>query len=325
MNKKRLLRIVINIATLAGLALAARQYLSGEAFLAAFGRFNYLYLPLMLVLSASYLLAKAYRFVLMMQPVSKLPQGVFLRGYLAGAAASLVPGGVSIRAGLMKQAGAPVSHSTPAVAFSSLLDQVLFVVGSLLAALVYPPIRPAAIGVLAAFTLTFFLLLIPGLRRLISSGLEWVARRFRIADHYASFLTALRDVFTWKIMAAGLAISAASILVMVAIFQLSLRGLGLAVAYPVVLLAYVVPTFLGRVASTPGGVGVTEAGMVGFLSGFAGLDPEPALAAAAIFRVSTVMFQAALGAVVYGFFWRGEREAPPAKDKGKDHASESHL
>jgi hypothetical protein len=38
------------------------------------------------------------------------------------------------------------------------------------------------------------------------------------------------------------------------------------------------------------------------------VDPDTGLAATAIFRIATVFFQALLGALVYFFAWRGEKE-----------------
>jgi uncharacterized protein (TIRG00374 family) len=320
-NWKKLLRYAINLATLAGLAIAGARYLSGEEFIQALRQFDLVYLPIILALSALYLFSKAYRFLLMMRPVSSLPGTTFLRGYVAGASASLVPGGVSIRAGLMNQAGVPFSHSAGPVAFSSLLDQVVFLAGALLAALVYPPIRPIAYMILATGLALAIVLIIPPLKYLVSLAVERVARWFKIHDHWANFRMAMKDIITWRIMAASFAISIASLMVIVYAFHFSLLGFGLPVSYPVLLLAYIVPTFLGRIAGTPGGVGVTEAGMVGFLTSIAAVDPEPALAAAAVFRAATVVFQALLGVVVYFFFWKGEEERQAASDKGREHAS----
>jgi len=105
-----------------------------------------------------------------------------------------------------------------------------------------------------------------------------------------------------------LAITIVGLLVQVIILDFSLQGFGFNVSYATLFFAYIVPTMLGRLSALPAGVGVTEASMVGFLSSSAGVDPDTGLAATAIFRIATVFFQALLGALVYFFAWRGEKE-----------------
>jgi uncharacterized protein (TIRG00374 family) len=87
--------------------------------------------------------------------------------------------------------------------------------------------------------------------------------------------------------------------------DLSLRGFGLTASYPTLFLAYILPAMLGRLSALPAGVGLTEAGMVGFLASTAGIDADIAAVAAAVFRVGTVFFQALLGALVYFFGLEG--------------------
>jgi uncharacterized protein (TIRG00374 family) len=106
----------------------------------------------------------------------------------------------------------------------------------------------------------------------------------------------------------ALAITVAAFLVEVIVLDLSLRGFGFHVPYATLFFAYILPQMLGRMSALPAGVGVTEASMVGFLASSAGVDPDTGLAAAAIFRLATVFFQALLGALVYFFAWRGEEE-----------------
>src|SRR5215208_3412944 len=97
--------------------------------------------------------------------------------------------------------------------------------------------------------------------------------------------------------------------------DLAARGAGARVPYATLLLAFTLPTMLGRISAMPGGVGVTEAGMVGILDAAPGVTVSQAAAAAVIFRVGTVLFAALLGAVVYFFGWRGAvTSAAPARE-----------
>ncbi|HEX7022713.1 MAG TPA: lysylphosphatidylglycerol synthase domain-containing protein, partial [Trueperaceae bacterium] len=139
------LRYVLHAAIVVGLVIAATKYLNGGQVLAAFGRFDYLFAPFLVALAATYLALMAWRFVWLMRPVSELPWGLPFRAYLAGQPITLLPGGVAARAGLMKQAGVSVSRSAGPVALSSILDQVVFVACSLVAALFFPAARVVAL------------------------------------------------------------------------------------------------------------------------------------------------------------------------------------
>ena len=302
------LKYVLHAAVLIGLGIAAYRYLNGGEVLEAFTNFNYIFAPFMLLLSAAYLALKGWRFVFLMAPVSDLPWGVTFRGYVAGQAATLLPGGVAARAGLMKQAGVPVSKSSAPVAFSSILDQVVFIVCSLLAALFFPGARTAALvllGIVAVLALIFF---IPATRRWFAKAADWVAGKFNIEEKWHDFLKAMREVATPKLMLITLGITVLAFALKVVTLDLTLRGLGFSLSYATLFLAYILPTMLGRLSGLPAGVGVTEAGMVGFLTSTADIDTNTAAAAVALFRVATILFQALLGALVYAFAWGGEKE-----------------
>jgi uncharacterized protein (TIRG00374 family) len=82
---------------------------------------------------------------------------------------------------------------------------------------------------------------------------------------------------------------------------------------PTLFLAFIVPTMLGRIVPVPGGVGVTEASMVGFLTSTTQLDTNTTVAAVAIFRIVAIVIPVILGAMVYYFFWKGEDEINGSK------------
>jgi uncharacterized protein (TIRG00374 family) len=118
----------------------------------------------------------------------------------------------------------------------------------------------------------------------------------------------MAEVAQPKILAATIFITIFGIVLQVIILAFTMKGVGLDVPLPTLFLAYILPTMFGRISAVPGGVGVTEAGIAGFLSSTAGVDPDLGVAAAAIFRIATVFFQALLGALMYFFWWRGEGE-----------------
>jgi uncharacterized protein (TIRG00374 family) len=305
---KGYLKYILHAVIIIGLIIAAAKYIHGQEVLRALSSYDYTFVPLLLALPALYLSMKAWRFVQLMRPVSDLPAGVLFRGYVAGTAATLVPGGVAARAGLMKQAGVSVARSGVPVALSSILDQAVFIGVALLAAFWIDDVRVPALILLGIVLLLGVLFLVPASRKWLNGIATAIARRFHVAEEWRKMLRNGREVLNARTVLVALAITVVALFVEVFVLDLSLRGLGFQVPYATLFFAYILPQMLGRLSALPAGVGVTEASMVGFLSSSAGIDPDSALAAAAIFRIATAFFQAFLGALVYFFAWRGERE-----------------
>ena len=306
--KSNYLKYILHAAVIIGLILAAVKYINGEEVLRALRSYNYAFAPALLALSVLYLAMKAWRFVILMRPVSDVPGSVMFRGYVAGTAATLMPGGVAARAGLMNQAGISVAKSGMPVALSSILDQVAFIGSALVAAIWIESVRLPVLILLGVLVVLGIIFLFPGPRRWLGNLAAAIAKRFNVADQWKKFLQHGREVINTRTILVAFAITVAGLLVQVIMLDFSLRGFGFNVPYPTLFFAYIVPTMLGRLSALPAGVGVTEASMVGFLSSSAGVDPDTGLAATAIFRIGTVFFQALLGALVYFFAWRGERE-----------------
>jgi uncharacterized protein (TIRG00374 family) len=306
--KGKYLKYILHVVVLVGLVIAAVKYINGEEVLEALKSYNYAFAPALLILSALYLAMKAWRFIRLMRPVSDVSGNVLFRGYVAGTAATLVPGGVAARAGLMNQAGISVARSGMPVALSSILDQVGFVGSALVAAFWFENIRVPMLIVLGILVVLTVMFMFPAPRRWLDGIAAAIARRFNVADQWKHFLKSGREVMNARTILIALAITIGGLIVQVIILDFSLRGFGFDLPYATLFFAYIVPTMLGRLSALPAGVGVTEASMVGFLSSSAGVDPDTGLAATAIFRIATVFFQALLGALVYFFAWRGEKE-----------------
>jgi uncharacterized protein (TIRG00374 family) len=311
--KSKYLKYILHVVIIVGLIIAGIKYINGEEVLEAIKSYNYAFAPLLLALPTLYLSMKAWRFVQLMRPVSDLPANVLFRGYVAGTAATLVPGGVAVRAGLMKQAGVSVAKSGVPVALSSILDQVVFIGTAFLAAFWFEKVRVPALILLGILLLFGVLFLIPASRRFLDRIATAIAKRLNFEKDWRNMLRSGREVINTRTILVALAITVTAFLVEVVVLDLSLRGLGFKVPYATLFFAYILPQMLGRMSALPAGVGVTEASMVGFLSSSAGIDPDTALAAAAIFRLATAFFQALLGALVYFFAWRGEAEKSTAK------------
>lgn len=308
MNKKYL-KYGLNIAILGGLIVAGYKYLSGEEVLDALRSFDYSFAPFMLALSIGYVLVKGWRFIILTRPFADLPWGVVLKAYVAGQAATLLPGGVAARAGLLNQADVPVSKGSVPVTFSSGLDQIVLISGALIAAIGFGRGRLPILIIIGIIVFVIVLLIIPTTRQWFASMADWIAQKFGIQEKWHDFLEAVPQVLTWPIMLSGIALTVLSIVIHLVILYLTIQGLGESIGYFALVLVYILPTVLGRLSGLPGGVGVTEASMVGFTTAVSDIGTGSAIAAAAIFRVVTILFSALLGAVIYFVAWQGEEEA----------------
>ena len=305
-------KYLLHAAILIGVVAAAAKYLDRDQLLVALQRFEFIFAPPLLAVSVAYIFLKAWRFVLLMRPVTDVPWAVMVRGYVAGTAATLLPGGVAARAGLMSQAGVPVEKSAGPVAYSSLLDQVVFLLGLFAAAFWVDSARLPALIFFGFLLLFGLLLLIPPVRRSFGRLAEWIAEKLNFLEGWQRFVSTLQQVSAPMVLLIGLLFTLIGLIFQIVMMDLSLRAFDLALPYSTLFLAYMLPTMLGRMSALPAGVGVTEVSMVGFLASSNGLDVETVTAAAVIFRLGTVFFQAVLGALIYFYFWRGEKE------KGRD-------
>lgn len=311
--KSKYLKYVLHFAVLVGLIFAAVKYINGEEVLQALKSYDYGFAPALLAMAALYLSLKGWRFIQLMRPVTDLPGNVLFRGYVAGTAATLVPGGVAARAGLMNQAGVSVAKSGVPVAMSSILDQTVFIGSALVAAIWFENIRVPMLILLGILIVLGVLFLFPAPRRWLGTLASGIAKRFNFADQWQKLLRSGREVINARTLLVTLGVTVLGLFAQVMALNFSLRGFGFNVPLATLFFAYILPTMLGRLSALPAGVGVTEASMVGFLASSAGVDPDTGLAATAIFRIGTVFFQALLGALVYFFAWRGEKEKSKAK------------
>jgi uncharacterized protein (TIRG00374 family) len=163
--------------------------------------------------------------------------------------------------------------------------------------------------VIAALGIVALLFMFQPARSWLAARAEQLARRFNFEEQWERFLNAIPQVFAHRIVLGCLALTIVAFAINIVILDLTMRGVDLSIPYPTLFLAYILPTMLGRLLPIPGGgVGVTEAGMVGFLTATAQINTDVAVAAVAIYRIVTIVFPALLGALVYFLFWRGEEE-----------------
>lgn len=309
MKRMQWVKVGLHVAVVVGLGVAAAKYVNGESLLQAAQQFSYPLLSLMSLLVVTYFLMKAWRFVILLTPFARdLASKVIFKAYISGQAATLVPGGIAARAGLLHQVGVPVADSSVPIAMHSFWDFIMFTAGAVLAALWFESVRLPVLALLGGVSLLVVLLLWPRPRAWLAQKGEAAAARFHISDHWQRFWAALPTVFTPGFVLICLALTFLTFALEIGVLFLSLRGLGVTLTLPQLILTFIVPTFLGRLIPVMGGIGVTEAGMVGFLTGIAAVNTDVAVLAVAIFRILTIVLPVVLGAFVYFFTWRGERE-----------------
>ena len=306
------LKYILHVVVILGVVLAGVRYLDSEVVLDSLGSFTLPLVILVLGIPALQLALKSWRFVVFLRPLVRLRSSVIFRAYAAGQPATLLPGGIVARIGLMKEVEVPVGTSSAAVLFSSLFDQVVFVLALMLAALLFPAARAAAIIVLGLVAAITLLLLLEPVRQLLARGARWLVTRFGFEAGWEHFAQAVREELSPSIIGVAFLLSLAAFVGDLFLLDVSLRGVGYTLPYTQLFVAYLLPTMLGRLSALPaGGIGVAEAGMVGYLVLFSSITPDVAAAAVAVFRVAAVFLQAVFGALVYFFFWRGERELSP--------------
>ncbi|MCB0110942.1 MAG: flippase-like domain-containing protein [Caldilineaceae bacterium] len=306
---KRYLQVGLPVLMVVALILGAIKYVNGREVLNALQQFNYSYSIPILMLSMLYLIVISWRFVVLLRALTAVRWHVPFKSFIASQPGLLIPGGLALRASLLNQAGVPVGRGSVPVLLSSLLDQVAFLAIAMVAALWFPPARTPVLVVLALFALAGGALAVTAIRKRVLQGGRWLRRKLHVEEQWQQFRTDLPKSFTWSVLGPTLGLTAISLGLTVLILDLNVRAFNQSVPYHALLLAFVLPTMLGRlVPILPGGIGVTEASMVGVLVSVAALSTHAATAIVIIFRIATIFFQAMLGAVVYFFLWRGQKE-----------------
>jgi uncharacterized protein (TIRG00374 family) len=304
--KRKYVKYILHVAVIAGLIVAAVNYLNGEAVINALTSFDYAYAPFMVLLSAAVLLVKGLRFVPLMRPLTDLGRAVLTRGYVAGQPATLVPGGVAARMGIMHQVGVPISESTIAVAFAGLIDYATYILGTVIAAIFFEEARRPALVALAILGGVAFLIYLPPTRNLFGRASDWIADQLNAMEKWRAFQGAFDDIASPGVLAPSLGLSALAILMDVVILYLTLRGANAPVPLPLVFLSYMLSMMLGILSPLPGGLGAVEAGMVGVLVSGGRVGADVGAAVVAIFRVATIVVRGLLGAIVYACCWPGQ-------------------
>lgn len=144
----------------------------------------------------------------------------------------------------------------------------------------------------------------PILERLSSiSFLSWIAQRM-----LAMLLTG-KDLMTVRIFFVGLVLSVFSWGLESISMYIIMKGLGLPGTFLEANFVYCFSTIIGALSMLPGGIGGTEASMMGLMS-FMGISYENALPAVLLIRFCTLWFAILVGSIfMVGFLLTGKRKS----------------
>ncbi len=300
---------MLTLAAIAALALAANKFLSAKEVFTVLRRFEWGFALPIVGASVLSLVFGALRFIVLLRPLTDVPGWAIARGYIGAQPATVLPGGVVARAAILRQLGVPGSKTSAPVLHSSLMDQVVLVLTTAIAALWFREARFVAAIALGVIALIALLFLLPVPRHWVSRRLGALLARVGLRRNWGQFHAALGAINHRGTIIAAFGLSIAALACSALQFFLCLRGIGVNVPFWTALLGYALPALAGRLFITPGGLGVTESGIVGLLHKVAGVGLNSAAAGAALFRLSDSVLKGLIGVVVYLLFWHGERQA----------------
>lgn len=300
------LDLLLHAAVLIGVGWAALTFVRGGDVTAALERLRLGVVLLVLGLGVLYTVFRSFIFAVVTRGVSDLRAALVMRAYLSAEATALLPGGVAARMALLHQLGVPLSRGLVPVLAVSVLDQVFFGLVLVVAVIALPDARSAA-WLLPILLGLLVLLGAPSVRAFVGRLVQPLLARFGAAHGWAHFEEALRGTLRPARLGIAFVLTVLAFTLKVFVLSLCLREVGVTLSPSLLLFAFVLPTLVGRLTPTPGGAGVTEAGMVAFLATFGGVRVEDGLVATLLFRAATTFVPALLGGVLYGAAWRGPK------------------
>lgn len=290
---------------IAGLVVASYKFLDAREVGTLLARLNRWTVPLLLVLPGIYLWLKSTRYADLFGfsgiRFNSADRRLTEASYASAQMATLIPGGYVARIGLMESCLGLGTKAVIPTLLEKFFDITLLMVVGLYACSFIPGTGHLSAGLVAILALIALVCSSRTIRgalsektiRLLSKvGAERVVRA-ALEGQNPGFRVSLKIVlFTIAVLLSELAISWASF-----------AALDLWVSPVALVMAYAVADVVGRVAPTPGGVGLTELGMVAILHSVDGMDVNHAAAATFLFRILIYLIPALYGGLFYLFVW----------------------
>jgi glycosyltransferase 2 family protein len=288
----------------------------GRAFLAALSGFAWWTAPAAVAMVSAGYLFRAARWRAYLRAVAvDVPPGEATLTFLSGFAMGVTPGkmGEVVKAWFLRESrGAPYSATVPAVVAERVSDMaaVALLLGLGLA------LSPVRIGVglgvatLAAVAVGLVLLRSRRVAAWLLALLARVPGVRRATPHLAEMHGNLRPLLTGRLLALSTALALASWALEATAMWTLARGFGLPLAWGACAFVFALTLIAGVASLLPGGLGVTEGGMV-VLLGLLGVAPGPATALTLATRLCSLWWGVLVGLVAVGVLQaRARRSAP---------------
>lgn len=252
-----------------------------------------------------------------------VPAAESLRVFLSGFALTVTPGklGEALKSILLRQSrGIPVARTAPIVFVERLTDLAGLLALAAVGAFSFPVDRRflvagaavVALGLLFASVeslarpVMLLLAKVPGLKRAAGSLEEAYQTSARLLRPGPLLLATLLSAVAWACECLA--------------FCLIVDGFaGAHIGLQAGTFIYAAMTIAGALSFLPGGLGVTEAGMLAMLVRFgSGIDRGTAAAATVLTRIVTLWFAVIVGLIALAWHGRSARQAPSRDSAGPD-------
>lgn len=297
-------KILISIAFGAIVYLAISVYADFDKLLSAFGKFNWLWLPVILALSFMNYIFRFFKwhYYLYILEIKLSWKESFLI-FLSAFTMSVTPGkmGEVLKSYLLKEEnGTPVSKSAPIVLAERLTDFVSIVLLCIIGSYVFNYGQTIILIIGLVFILTIFLLSMRGFSLKIIGLLEKI---IFLRKHIEKILTAYESIYLMiriKPLLIATFISLVSWSFECLGFYFVINAFSGSIGVETSLLSatfiYAFSTLIGAIAMLPGGVGVTEASLTGLMV-FSKIPKDISVASTIIIRLATLWFSVLVGII----------------------------
>jgi len=307
------LRYVV-VAVAAGMAIYLLMIVLSDAdeFASASREFDWLYVvPVIALVTANYLM-RAERWHRYLEKIGlrmhrRPSYGIFL----AGLAMSVTPGkvGEALKGVLLKlEKNAPIERGVGLV-FVERISDVIGVVCLIAIGVIAFPYAVLSISVVAIAVASIIAVVTSDrLAKWLTDGLKRRRKLRRIGEMLALPLSDTRILLKGTRLAEGTAFSVAAWACEATAFFLILRGISADITLLEAVFVYSFSSVVGAISMLPGGMGTTEATMIGLLL-VVGVSSPVASFAVILTRVCTLWYAVAVGIVFMTLFRRSHRES----------------
>ncbi len=289
--------IAVGLGAVATLIIFSNPFALGGAF----ARFDLILIPAILGLSATYYILQGLRWYFLLHDIgARIDVGDSVLLNIAGQSTTLLPLGELSRAVFASEAGdVEFGEAVATVTVQELIFTLILILIAVPGVLSIHRALPVLIVALAGIAGVMLVLLVPAWFHFVHRVVERtpVLRRFtgqvdRLRQETIVLLQRA-DTLGWSVL--SLAGAGAS----VTLFWLVVRGVGGDLSWPVTSFVLAASYVAGAISLIPGGIGASEASVVGLLVAV-GMDPAAATAAALIQRIADKGFATLMGFIAYG-------------------------